>query len=116
MLNNRRPQLCKNPVRGEGGGHNFHFLSGLVFFFKEAQKLCISFFRGADRKSTLKLFFYIGHRQKFRPSLGLWWGGGGGIVCRNEMELVKLVEVVIATTHLVILTHLEFPARKRVFS
>lgn len=92
MLNNRL-QLCKSSTQA-GRQRN--------------QPLSCSFTKGTDKNSG-----------RLRDCGGVG-GGGGGVrgrgVCRNEMELVKLVEVVISTTHLVILTHLEFPARKRVFS
>ena len=80
MLNNRRLQLCKNPVRGEEGGHNFHFLSGLVFFFKEAQKLCISFFRGADREINPQVVLLHRAPTNIQAIFGIVRGetGGGG--------------------------------------
>ena len=98
MLNNRL-QLCKSS-RQAGRQRN--------------QPLSCSFTKGTDKN--------LGHLRDCGGVWGVWGGlgGGGGVrgrgVCRNEMELVKLVEVVISTTHPLILTHLEFPARKRVFS
>ena len=115
---NKRLQLCKSSkgARKEEGIPIF-----IGFGFQRSSKtLDFVFQRCRQRNQLLRCSFTKG-MDKISGHLwdcgGCVWGGGGlGVVCRNEMELGKLVEVVISTTHPVILTDLEFPARKRAFS